>query len=798
MSINIQVQSVASQYNIGQHVPKESFLSPPIPKIHKPWGEFLHSLLNQIDDEDRIEDSLRHRKWLTMLRFYQGRQAGFINMAGQWQDIMRQPGDPIYISNIFQFYVNEIIKECVRSNAVIDVKAVGDRYEMQAGAKVFSALVKEIQRQTWLKSEKQREAKFAVLCGNAFRRSFVTDNHDLTQSVPIIDYVKKTIGEGIYTCMNGECSMMGPESELGEGGTCQYCGTPGALVRSAPEIEVPITVGHEDIPMRRIDTMVISPFAQKMDMHSRGISTSSYVRSSSLVLLEALQHYYPWATFGNGTPNEAMAYMREMERSPGNWDGSGQTSPASLAQDGSLVQQDEYWLEPERYCFYEFPEDTEMANGEIVKAGTKALELYQRGMRITRAGRVILDIRPERKNSVWDHWTWDLQPETAYGLGVEHAIEGQRDRNEFMSLMKEAMLAHTAKSAIVNQLKIKRSSLLNKPGHIAVMNNPSPQDNPANFIHHPQPHTVGPDLVRALEEQKGDFSLLTGGTFTLSSPQSDIKTETYGGLAIIRDAAMASLGPRLELKAECDVFTCRKWCEFISQDPWLAESYYTRISDYSEIELESFRLIKPGVDLEVKYRENSWMPRSELELRNDVIEPLTVGNLPGGLFNPMVPEHIRKLGLERFNLPLEANEAEIDERYQRIEIHDLLMIAQAALGQGLNEQQAILLARKNVPVKIIVDNHDAHVAHIIKFLRTDKGRKAHPMVQLLLMDHIQQHFQAKVLATQQQQMMEMEANAPAAAMNAMQSGAGQKQLGGGQPKGGNPEQPKPPQKPQGT
>src|SRR5262245_61008705 len=145
--IMIAVNSVADQAKIGRFVPKESLEGQTETSFGQPQGykDFVWSLINRVDQDNIQANIARHRKWLTNIRFFIGEQLGYINDAGAWQTINRNPGDPIYVVNLTQYFVGALHKDYMRSQAIIDVAARGGRVDMKLASRPGSELLKLVQ-----------------------------------------------------------------------------------------------------------------------------------------------------------------------------------------------------------------------------------------------------------------------------------------------------------------------------------------------------------------------------------------------------------------------------------------------------------------------------------------------------------------------------------------------------------------------------------------------------------------------------------------------------------------------------
>src|SRR5262245_18383410 len=142
--IMIAVNSVADQTKIGRFVPKESLEGQTVTNFGQPQGykDFVWTLINRVDQDNIQAKVASHRKWLTNMRFFAGEQLGWINDAGAWQEIPRNPGDPIYVVNLLQYFVCALHKDYVRSQAIIDVSAPGGRIDMRLASRPAGEILK--------------------------------------------------------------------------------------------------------------------------------------------------------------------------------------------------------------------------------------------------------------------------------------------------------------------------------------------------------------------------------------------------------------------------------------------------------------------------------------------------------------------------------------------------------------------------------------------------------------------------------------------------------------------------------
>ena len=127
---------------ISELVPIESRSSLKTQKVCQDWSTFLRSLMQYVDDEDRSEEIGRHRKWTKSIHFYRGHQVGYVNPAtGLFQDVPVPQSSHIRVNNILRYFVDNIVKEVVRSQATIIASPKQDTIAAQSVARLTKAVL---------------------------------------------------------------------------------------------------------------------------------------------------------------------------------------------------------------------------------------------------------------------------------------------------------------------------------------------------------------------------------------------------------------------------------------------------------------------------------------------------------------------------------------------------------------------------------------------------------------------------------------------------------------------------------
>lgn len=735
----------------------------------KSWAEYLNSLCDEIDREDESANRLRYEKYIYLRRFVEGYELGRFDEWGRWVQGRKEQGDPIYVSNLVRYFVRSLVADDVSSQVVYDVMPVSDQIEHEAAARLAGNILAYVRRNGWTLQDQQRESKFTVINGSSFRLTRPRRQERVTVPRPRIEERTVMVGGGTAHCT--ECLAMGEQESFASGTCCPECGSSAVTVAKRLEVQVPEIVGFDQEQAVEVTTQVVDPMAVKLPLSARSLRNAWYVRWSVSGYTRQFRARYPWAKIGDTSRDEThLQYQREMERSPGN---IGRMRPLFGDNDANTCEQRSYWLKPWAYADYVIPQDELLADGTMLKAGTKMIEKFPDGLALSRIGSTIIAIWPEIAEDVWSHRQWDLNPDSIWPSGIEDVITSAKQYNEIASLRYEILLANASPRRYFNPNKFRRQDFNTRPDWAVPMrtNGATALDNPANYIYTEQPRNGDPTIPAFLEDAKRDMQLLAGGVIAPQSGMPDTNNPTARGKIIMRDAAQKMLRPLLLLKAQCDMEVARQVLRHVRYAD-LAPYYAERTEgEYADFELEAWEQLNPDVDLHISARAGSEMPISEDDKVNNLVQAMTIAGIPGGIFNEqIVPDELRDMMLAGMNLPIKADRVAPDERKQRIEIHKMQEFAKQAEAQGLTPDVVSAMAAMSgseqgkgplVPVSIYGDDHEVHIGHIIKFLKTDAGQKASPILQRLLMDHVAQHEQGAVMLAQRQQMLGVAVAAPA-------------------------------------
>lgn len=766
-----------------------------VPRSQRQWesfDKFVDGLCARVDRDHVYEDLQRIRKWVRNHYFYRGKQLLYQDgRTGNWRTVDPGFNDPLYVDNYYADHINSLTAQWCKSKSELMYQSMSGGIKGKGGARVASNIIRDWKDRQWKPIEEQREAKFAMICGNYFRYYYKGSKCGLTVRVPDIRQVEiPGTGSGFECTICGEA---GPHTDIGDAesiergeATCPACGSGLLNHFDVPPLTVDTVVGVRDIDADDLVPEVVDPMEVKLHLHSRSAAKSPYLRRKRLVMHEILESRFTDFAIEFAIPNDpTLIYQRALETSPGN---IGQLVASGSAFMEGMSEFGQYWFEPEMYCGYVFPQDYRGMNGDTIAKGTRAIDVFPEGLYVGRIGMKTVDIAAEAKNKKWLHGVWFSNPSNVWGDGLDSSIEPQRIINEMWSLKIENAQYNAAPSPIINQRKIDENEYSGRPREIGYMNDPGSDDNPGQFIFIPPARDTGRDAdglivlgKQSMEGHSGAFGPITGAPGNTSEPA----TRT----AILRDQAVGLLAPMLQIKGQMEVDEAYLVLRHYQQVPGRILLYSQ--GEYDDEEAQWLETADIAGEFRVRVKDGSWQPRSAAEVRAAIGEASVFGNLQGGVYNPAIPQKARDEILESLNLSFIMDDVAPDKRKQRLEIERVRMmwqeVEEAFVAQGIqvlgdtdpasgmfdpdrpNALVCRFLAGK-IPADVFVDNHNVHIDEVRRYLLTHNGMKDHPCVREALRLHAEDHMQGDVRLQQMVGQLQLQAAAPmiqaSAAINA--------------------------------
>ncbi len=795
------------------------------PQRSDQWDKFIAGLFDRIEKDNSSEWLDWLRKVIRNHNYYRGRQAGFFNeMSGRWENI--DQGKFLYTNNYIRALVDRVAKERAKSETELHVRPSKPKTEAEAGARQADAIAKHYQQKLFPASIRQREAKFALLSGEYYRLVYWDTDAGPWTDEPVVEQQEIKIGPDTYDCP--QCQMAGFAQNL-IGAQCIGCGNTEVNIVPGPTTQVSVVTGTRKVRAGDINLEIPDPVEIKLDLHSRDIWESPWLHRKRMVLKEVVDDKFPWL-HAQAMPSEsagemALTYQRQQESSPGNTNSGEASAGYAYVRNipEHMVMFEQLWLMPVMYKNYVFPNEVVLGDQEMfgyqvtIPAGTKAADMFKRGMYVARVNGVIVDIRPESKN---DHWVMGVNkslPMSIHGDGIEDAIEIQDLLNDTWSLLFEYLMTCTVPPVIYDERIIRGEEFVNKPGWKVPAHDLSPGDNLSNAVFQLEAQSLPQEVLAFIEMAKSDMVEHIGAS-SLEGNLPDVpESQTATQANLQHEQAVALVGLTLELKAEADVKTLTQVLRIV-QENWQEDRYVSLLGNFGEEEGKWFKAADIPEDFTVTAVPGSWMPKMESDERRDLADAIQISGVPFGPWNPQMPPKLRNKILEAFRIDNDLDDYHADVRLAKIKLERLKLACEVAKeygidqmmvmpepqpspemggdmgggmeegggspgagpqagGMGIPEPMGLQFALQQVPLDPIADNPDVHIEILTEWLKSDEAIS--PNADKLLSDVI--HARIGELMQTKVQMMQMMGT-----MAMMSMPPGMQAPGGGAPGGGAP------------
>lgn len=754
--------------------------------------------LQKIKNQDMLGTRYRHRQWLENFQFYRGNQYGFWDdEAGTYQAVESTPKRRFYTVNFFSGYVDTTQKEWARAKAQLNVHPASDKAEAMGAARCASNILAYYQRKLRGPDARQREGLNAALVGTYFRYTYFDPMAgSQTTSVPITEPQDIQLSGPGYQC--NDCGSNGAEEDLlphpTMGSQCPDCGSTSATPVPPVSITTQSVTGYQERPLG--DIVTEDPDAFEIRVHSMArcgdIATSPWLCRHRRVYKPLLEQSYPGLNFealghSDDINNYGIRFQRKLERqangmAPDFWDDQ-YAGHGSEDNDTAILYQT--WLDKVCYADWVLEQPVQTVVGQTIPAGIPLGQVFPNGMYFAMAAGCLLDVRDENKNDHWVAGVYRIFPGSFWGRGVEDAIPQQKLMNDAYNLYIDYLKYCSAPTILYNSLIVDGGQLSGLPGEIIPVENAGPDVNLGN-LYVQIPAAQMPQQVPAfIETCKKDLQQILGA-FTSASGLPDVDVTTATGMKLLREASVALVAMALSINALVE----QRWAEQVLA---LAQKYfvYPRSipvkSDHGQLEIQWFSAADIDQDLVVSYAENSIMPRSEIERRNDLVEAMSIGNLALGLWNPQIPPELRRVLADVFNVPYQSDtSAQIDRQFKmRLDQITQLVESVQQMAQQIGPQflappmdpmtgqpqinpvtgdpmpsMAIQQILQEVPIIPKMDDHQTHMRLIQEWFLSDEGLFADPILGQVMVARFDEHFLADIQNRVLQSQAEVMAQGP--------------------------------------
>jgi hypothetical protein len=735
--------------------------------------KYLLARLKHIDEEHADEEKYRGQVTLKNWMFYRGDHFGFVGRGGEWKRLIDTTG--LHRFNQFGSIVDALAKEWAQSDPKIEVTArKGNDGAMVACAQVSQDVFDVVESGVWNEWFEQSMAKHAMLS----RRYFIytrpsKEVETESERVPLVAERNVKL-PGTFLC--GACGAAGREEQALSGG-CPKCGAAPEIVGGFDE-QVEVRAGYEEINCAGLVSEIVDPAECKYDLSARGgFENSDYFRRVRRTKRYRVENMYPAYAGGAAVENSREEFptlenQQRLERAAGTggYDGGDRGSVASTEDE--IVFFKEYWLLPDYYRNYRAPV-SETVGGVTLEADEGYIDKFPDGMCVVMCGDDILEICGESKNSRWTGGVYKIDPTSSDGKGLEDLIDIQEMQNEVVSLIFEHLMRNASPPTIIDEQLINGDDFTGDPGTIAYTRKGFTRQRPiSDFIYQMFGKQLGSDVFSFFEgTQAGMKSSAQVWDSMSGGPVQG--TDTFQGLALLRETSTSTLLPALAIKAWVKTQWAYQVLELV-QKFWSKSQFLQLDKDWGESGYEWFMQCNVRRDLKISYKDGSHIPRTSLEKLSNILAFMEKG---GG--DPNIPIKLKVMLARALGVDYEVETFSNDLRIAKLRLEKMKKGVgfYAARGVGLTEVEGeivpdmrlVLAVSKLAPVQVRSDEHTIHIDFYIDQLKALEDNEDAVETQLLravLEQKIKEHDVAMVERQQEMNAMTVAANAPVAAAQA--------------------------------
>jgi hypothetical protein len=452
-----ELATPAVEQNLAPAAGLQQYLDP-AGNAQKPFAEWVKGLTAKLEQQDsQIWDELT-LVWQLINLFIEGKQILRRKHRGLGWDIIPLPESTtanIREQNKLGFYFRVLQSKWTASRTKIDAIAGDDSDESVESAKAADGWLSAIEPMIYTERFRQEESVAAPVHGTYARYFWFDKEADGGYGKrPITEPRSVKLGDDTAECF--DCGYIGNPAEFDNGspipmesaetlsgGTlagvperCPQCGS--ATIQTTPAIEqqVEVVTGTEQYNLGNLRGASV-PYSQIRHEISCSLEDSPWSRWRRRMRVEVLKQAYkglkipPPDAKGRDT---GLAYEEAMRRST--TVNKPTTSPTEK-KGSDYADFTQWWFAPCMYADYVFPADTETVAGEVIPVGTKASDIFPDGMYVALIEGIDQPLQVANESHKW-HWVtapYHLRLFTGLGLGIQDAVEMQRQWNLILSLV---------------------------------------------------------------------------------------------------------------------------------------------------------------------------------------------------------------------------------------------------------------------------------------------------------------------------------------------------------------------------
>lgn len=476
---------------------------------------------------------------------------------------------------------------------------------------------------------------------------------------------------------------------------CPECGSPNVSIDEAVSEPIEVVTGSEKYKLGNLKALSV-PYSQLRHEISKSLEDSEWMRWKRRMRTETIKAKFPKLKIPGSSSSKrdaGMQYEETMRRNVGTGSGTGSGADSFQKSNRFYTDFTQWWFTPCMYSDYIFPADVETVAGETIPAGTKASDLYPDGMYVARIDDVDAPIQVSNEDKKW-HWVtapYHLRLFTGLGLGIQDAVEMQRQWNLILSLVFTQIRTASlpgwlyAKDSISPD-EVKKLGQPQNSVPVAMRNYPE-GTRIEQLVHQMAPGTIPSHIPWYVGQLDANMQTSMGALVNEGIPGAEGNTATSA--QIFNNGAQQHNAPEYALKGDAD--TRSAYVLFELSKKYFIEPRYLPLNGkhgkQGGIWLSAADL-KNG-QVRFKAVKDSWMPNTKMDKQEAISKLLLQFGGPQGLMMAMqaMPDFVDQCA-EAFGIDIEGDIFEPTIVLERQRIDQL--VEMAPQYAQLVEQQAMM------------------------------------------------------------------------------------------------------------
>lgn len=722
----------------------------------------FQTFLNRIADFATNESNSpaqweRRRKSVKLRKYCCGEYFGIFDKSRGWVS-GKEEGDGIYFAPETATFIEDVVATLVKTKPVKLCRArATDRVDKREAARVAEKLLALDDEQDFTPKKQQREWKYNLLtAGETYRITYFNSekagcgfDQDVYEPLEI-----KGGDKAVYCPL---CSS----TVADEAGKCAECGNPQMDSFEAQSTTVQIKKTAQYKQVGDVDYDVPDALEMTVIGDTDAVDEALVVLRDRMIPRCVLQDALGLeAVDSTGTP-DTLHYKQLFD--------SGKDY-GSESPEFEEIHYQELWLAPAVYSGFTFPSAMKTKGGVTIPAGTKAKDIFPKGLYYSRTKKTIQQLLPQGIAECITHAANSIG-EGFHGQGEWDLAELQDQATEAKSLKMNSMLLDSTTPLLVRTGIIDTDNLENKPGLIVPVSQQGQEIQLKDIMARVPAAQMPTEAYQLGEQLKGEMQSRVGA-FSTSTDSPDIKAMgTATGISAIYEKTTGRRAPALQLYAQMEIEQAYQKLE-LRQRYWPARMYDTIAKDLGTDAVKWFMKCNIRQDISITVGQDSWMPKTDMQKQVGFQQFLaTTGQILAAKQDPKLLDEVVRKSNEIYGAGINFADFETEQVEAQIRLDKLREVASfvenqmsgdAYLPAGIANPEGLMIVYRytaemlrlafppadeadifaGLPIDAMFDNHSEFEEVYTDWLRTAEGRSDSLFVRTVVRQLADYHVQA--------------------------------------------------------